>query len=85
MTFVQLPFTYSKAYSWPSIEAANMRQLNATEPWSVGGPAQPLISHFTHALASSRPGGTLPAAAGGVAEGVGAVAEEAAPLALAAL
>jgi hypothetical protein len=62
---------------------------SSTRIRSIGGPAQSVLSHFTHALASSRPGGTLPAAAGGSeagaagvseAEGIGAVAEEAAPL-----
>jgi hypothetical protein len=75
------------------------RQLNANQPFDIGGIAWQAISrlgHFTHAIASSRPGQTLPAAAAEAgaagaageaaagAEGLGATAEEAAPLMLAA-
>jgi hypothetical protein len=73
---------------------AGGRQLNANQPFDTGGIAGQAISrlsHFTHALASSGPGQTLPAAAAeggadeaGAAEGIGAIAEEAAPLLLAA-
>ena len=65
-----------------------MPQLLANEPWSIGGPSQAIIGrvgHMTKGITEARPGGELPAAAGGAAEGVGAAAEEVAPLALAAL
>jgi hypothetical protein len=70
-------------------------QLNANQPFDIGGPAQALMSrgaHFARGIGEGRgPGGGMPAAAGALggagegAAGLGELAAEAAPLALAAL
>jgi hypothetical protein len=67
------------------------RQLNASQPFNIGGPAQMLMgrtAHMMKGISEGRgPGGGLPAAAGEAAEGaagIGTVAEEAAPLLMAA-
>jgi len=69
------------------------RQLTANQDFDIGGPAKAVIGrvgNMMHGIAEGRgPGGGLPAAAGGgeaggAAEGIGAVAEEAAPLLMAA-
>lgn len=74
------------------------RQLNATEPWDISGPAGALIGRAAHFVSGVTSGGSLPGGglmskmiggggaaegAAGAAEGIGAVAEEAAPLLLA--
>lgn len=73
------------------------RQLNATESFDIGGPAQAImgrVGQFAKGASSSRPGGGLPgvggagglagaAGAGEAAGGIGELAAEVAPLALA--
>jgi len=66
---------------------ATPRQLNANQPFDTQGPAGAAISrlaHFSKGIAEARGGLPDAAAGGGVGEAAEGVAEEAAPLALAA-